>query len=153
MKKQLGNILLPPSITYDEAVAKQEHTRSLQSSLTLQTCSVPWAMAFPIPSHLPRRPNPHDVSSNILSKIDEATTHTLNASLASSWVTELDESIQVIKVGNTMQVALFSVHVSYRYRNVYTTVYTPTSRTSIASWRHPSLCRHGCSPCPQTLIN
>lgn len=53
------------------------------------------SMAFPIPSHLPRQ---QDVSSKILTKIDEATAETLNASLASSWVAELDETIQLTKV-------------------------------------------------------
>ncbi|KAJ7782061.1 hypothetical protein DFH07DRAFT_792440 [Mycena maculata] len=54
-------------------------------------------MAFPIPSHLPRRPNPQDVSSEILTKIDRATSKTLNASLATSWLAELDETIQATK--------------------------------------------------------
>ncbi|CAK5267741.1 unnamed protein product [Mycena citricolor] len=54
-------------------------------------------MAFPIPSHLPRRPNPHDVSSEILSKIDQATNHTLTTSLASSWITELEDTIGATK--------------------------------------------------------
>ncbi|KAF7370529.1 Dsl1-C domain-containing protein [Mycena sanguinolenta] len=51
-------------------------------------------MAFPIPSHLPRRPNPQDVSSEILMKIDEATNQTLTASLATSWLAELEATIQ-----------------------------------------------------------
>ncbi|KAF8906266.1 hypothetical protein CPB84DRAFT_1844516 [Gymnopilus junonius] len=50
-------------------------------------------MAFPLPEHLPRRPVPIDVSSKILYKIDSATKETLNSSLASSWIRELDESI------------------------------------------------------------
>ncbi|KAJ7879914.1 hypothetical protein B0H14DRAFT_3082805 [Mycena olivaceomarginata] len=51
-------------------------------------------MAFPIPSHLPRRPNPQDVSSAILAKIDQATNSTLTASLATSWLAELEDTIQ-----------------------------------------------------------
>ncbi|KAJ7334235.1 hypothetical protein DFH08DRAFT_302683 [Mycena albidolilacea] len=51
-------------------------------------------MAFPIPSHLPRRPNPQDVSSEILTKIDQATNSTLTASLATSWLAELEDTIQ-----------------------------------------------------------
>ncbi|KAG6868072.1 hypothetical protein C0993_007805 [Termitomyces sp. T159_Od127] len=54
-------------------------------------------MAFPIPTHLPRRATPQDVSSRILSKIDAATNKTLNAALASSWVSELDEAIALTK--------------------------------------------------------
>ncbi|TFK39823.1 hypothetical protein BDQ12DRAFT_681284 [Crucibulum laeve] len=54
-------------------------------------------MAFPIPSHLPRRATPQDVSSKILNKIDQATYKTLDAKLASSWVDELDETIQTTK--------------------------------------------------------
>jgi hypothetical protein len=53
------------------------------------------SMAFPIPSHLPRQ---QDVSSKMLSKIDEATGQSLNATLASSWVAELDQTIQLTKV-------------------------------------------------------
>lgn len=55
-------------------------------------------MAFPIPEHLPKRAIPVDVSSKILYKIDAATKDTLNSSLASSWIGELDESIQATKV-------------------------------------------------------
>ncbi|KAG6895807.1 hypothetical protein C0992_012359 [Termitomyces sp. T32_za158] len=54
-------------------------------------------MAFPIPAHLPRRATPQDVSSQILSKIDAATNKTLNAALASSWLSELDETITLTK--------------------------------------------------------
>ncbi|KAG6850756.1 hypothetical protein H0H93_008794, partial [Arthromyces matolae] len=54
-------------------------------------------MAFPIPDHLPRRATAQDVSSRILSKIDAATNKTLNAALATSWVTELDETITSTK--------------------------------------------------------
>ncbi|KAF8967606.1 hypothetical protein BDZ97DRAFT_1903209 [Flammula alnicola] len=54
-------------------------------------------MAFPVPDHLPKRPTPVDVSSKILYKIDTATKSTLNSSLASSWIRELDESIQATK--------------------------------------------------------
>lgn len=52
-------------------------------------------MAFPIPSHLPRK---QDVSSRILNKIGEATNQTLNAAIARSWVEELDETIRQTKV-------------------------------------------------------
>lgn len=62
-----------------------------------QRCGVV-AMAFPIPSHLPRRAPPQDVSSQILSKIDSATNQTLNSALVSSWLTELEVSIQTTKV-------------------------------------------------------
>ncbi|GLB41696.1 putative centromere/kinetochore Zw10 [Lyophyllum shimeji] len=54
-------------------------------------------MAFPIPAHLPRRPNPQDVSSQILSKIDAATKQSLNATLAASWVSELEQTIKSTK--------------------------------------------------------
>ena len=69
--------------------------RELTSESILQYCILPTNMAFPIPSHLPRQ---QDVSSKILSKIDEATSQTLDASLASSWLAELDETIQLTKV-------------------------------------------------------
>ncbi|KAJ7130610.1 hypothetical protein C8R44DRAFT_613672 [Mycena epipterygia] len=54
-------------------------------------------MAFPVPSHLPRRPNPQDVSSQILMKIDQATNQSLTASLATSWLAELEDTIQATK--------------------------------------------------------
>jgi hypothetical protein len=141
-----------------EAVAKQKHIvrGSIRNCgagtvfLCIQTSKLD--MAFPIPSHLPRRPNPHDVSSNILSKIDDATSHTLNASLASSWLTELEDSIRAIKVGST-HISLFILCLHLYYcRNVYTNVYMLTCPTSIASSRRPSLCRHAFTPCPQMSI-
>lgn len=52
-------------------------------------------MAFPVPSHLPRK---QDVSSKILNKIGEATNGTLNAALAKTWLDELDETIRQTKV-------------------------------------------------------
>jgi centromere/kinetochore protein ZW10 len=55
-------------------------------------------MAFPIPAHLPRRTSPQDVSSQILSKIDAATNRSLTSTLATSWLTELDDTIQSTKV-------------------------------------------------------
>ncbi|KAF9530454.1 hypothetical protein CPB83DRAFT_850950 [Crepidotus variabilis] len=54
-------------------------------------------MAFPVPDHLPKRSIAVDISSQILYKIDEATRDTLNASLASGWIRELDESIEATK--------------------------------------------------------
>ncbi|KAG6817517.1 hypothetical protein H0H87_007485 [Tephrocybe sp. NHM501043] len=56
-------------------------------------------MAFPIPAHLPRRVSPQEVTAQILSRIDAATNKTLNAALATSWVSELDETIASIKAG------------------------------------------------------
>ncbi|KAG5636865.1 hypothetical protein H0H81_006587 [Sphagnurus paluster] len=54
-------------------------------------------MAFPIPSHLPRRPNPQDISSQILNRIDAATQQSLNSALASSWLSELEQTIKTTK--------------------------------------------------------
>ncbi|KAJ3511113.1 hypothetical protein NLJ89_g4287 [Agrocybe chaxingu] len=54
-------------------------------------------MAFPVPDHLPKRPAPVDVSSQILYKIDSATKDTLHSSLAASWLRELEDSIQATK--------------------------------------------------------
>ncbi|KXN87429.1 hypothetical protein AN958_08860 [Leucoagaricus sp. SymC.cos] len=51
-------------------------------------------MAFPIPAHLPRK---QDVLSKILNKIDSATHQTLGSTLTSSWLNELDETIQTTK--------------------------------------------------------
>ncbi|KAH7915288.1 hypothetical protein BJ138DRAFT_1055180 [Hygrophoropsis aurantiaca] len=51
-------------------------------------------MAFPLPTHLPRK---LDVSSQILSKLDSVTTQTLSSSVASSWRRELDASITLTK--------------------------------------------------------
>ncbi|KDQ61547.1 hypothetical protein JAAARDRAFT_190291 [Jaapia argillacea MUCL 33604] len=54
-------------------------------------------MAFPVPSHLPRKASPQDVSTKVLTKISEATTKTLTAQLATSWVAELDDTIHATK--------------------------------------------------------
>jgi len=54
-------------------------------------------MAFPIPSHLPKK-QPTDVSSAILTKISNADSKSLNAALTESWITDLDESIRAAKV-------------------------------------------------------
>jgi protein transport protein DSL1/ZW10 len=55
-------------------------------------------MAFPVPDHLPRRAAPQDISSKVLSRLDDATSKTLNAELAASWVQELDATIDATKV-------------------------------------------------------
>lgn len=55
-------------------------------------------MAFEVPSHLPRRALPEDVSSKILNRIDSAAVKDLDGNLADSWVSELDESIAATKV-------------------------------------------------------
>ena len=39
-----------------------------------------------------------DVSSEVLSKLDSATFHSLDSNVASSWRAELDESIRLTKV-------------------------------------------------------
>ncbi|TEB33183.1 hypothetical protein FA13DRAFT_1730944 [Coprinellus micaceus] len=54
-------------------------------------------MAFTVPSHLPRKPANNDVTSKILSSIDSASLQSINSSLATSWVAELDESIHSTK--------------------------------------------------------
>jgi len=80
-------------------VARYAVTRDDVSSGILLTFSSGTAataeMAFPIPAQLPRE---HDVSSQILSKLDAATYGTLNSALVSTWLNELDESIQTTKV-------------------------------------------------------
>lgn len=55
-------------------------------------------MAFPLPSHLPRKKDARDVSTQVLTKISETPSKALNAQLASSWVEELNETIQYTKV-------------------------------------------------------
>lgn len=55
-------------------------------------------MAFPVPSHLPRKVASQDISSKTLSKISSSTVETLNADLAASWVAELDEAIHESEV-------------------------------------------------------
>jgi hypothetical protein len=63
-------------------------------------------MAFPIPPHLPKK-QPTDVSSAILGRISDADSKSLNAALAESWITELDESIRAAKVGLCLRHVLF----------------------------------------------
>ncbi len=55
-------------------------------------------MAFPLPAHLPRKKDARDVSTQILTKISETSSKALRAEVASSWVAELDDTIQVTKV-------------------------------------------------------
>lgn len=55
-------------------------------------------MAFPLPSHLPRKKDARDVSTQILTKISETPSKSLNAQLASAWVAELDDTIKSTKV-------------------------------------------------------
>ena len=67
-------------------------------------------MAFPIPSHLPRKGYPRDIYSTILSKLDDVSLQTLNAQLASAWLAELDEEIQLIKVLRRVPSRLLQSH-------------------------------------------
>ena len=54
-------------------------------------------MAFPVPSHLPRKKN-QDVSTKLLTEISETTFKSLSQEVASKWVAELDVSIRQTKV-------------------------------------------------------
>jgi hypothetical protein len=101
-------------------------------------------MAFPVPSHLPRKPTVHDVSTQMLTRIDEATYGTLTASLAASWLVELDETIPTTKVG-----MLFTGEqlVSYQpfSRKSCTSESRQTSHRLNGSLLPQSRSRHGCS--------
>ena len=55
-------------------------------------------MAFPLPTHLPRKKDARDVSTQVLTKISETPSKALNAQLASSWVSELENTIKLTKV-------------------------------------------------------
>lgn len=66
------------------------------------------SMAFPIPSHLPRKKDPQDVSTKILTKISEADAKSLNAALASSWSLELDETLTQTKVNYDVSALVLS---------------------------------------------
>ena len=61
----------------------------------------PTIMAFQVPSHLPRRAAPQDVTSAILTKMDEATVKTLDAAKARVWLGDLDETIAATRVRDT----------------------------------------------------
>ncbi len=62
-----------------------------------RVCSLLLGMAFPIPSHLPRKKD-QDVSTELLSKMSETTSKSLTHGLASSWVAELNVAIRQTKV-------------------------------------------------------
>ena len=62
-------------------------------------------MAFPVPPHLPKK-EPTDVSSAILGRISDADSKSLNAALAGSWITDLDESIRAAKVCSCLRLRL-----------------------------------------------
>lgn len=55
-------------------------------------------MAFPVPSHLPRKKDARDVSTQVLTKVSETTLKDLNANTAASWVVELEDTISLTKV-------------------------------------------------------
>jgi hypothetical protein len=55
-------------------------------------------MAFELPDHLPRGGLPQDKPTQVLTKIGQTTHSALTASLAASWVNELDLSIQATEV-------------------------------------------------------
>ncbi|TBU47577.1 hypothetical protein BD309DRAFT_951562 [Dichomitus squalens] len=54
-------------------------------------------MAFPVPTHLPRKKNARDVATRILTKVSETPLKALSAIVASSWVAELDDTIGLTK--------------------------------------------------------
>ncbi|VDC03459.1 unnamed protein product [Peniophora sp. CBMAI 1063] len=62
-------------------------------------------MAFPVPSHLPRAAPPPDISTRILTKVGEATSKSLSAALAESWLSELDDAIGETKAGIHTRIA------------------------------------------------
>jgi len=66
-------------------------------SSSLSSRHVYCGMAFPVPLHLPKK-QPTDVSSAILNRISDADSKALNATLAQSWITDLDQSIRAAKV-------------------------------------------------------
>ncbi len=56
---------------------------------------------LPLPEHLPRNPKVQDastVSSAILSRMADTSSAALTAELASSWVVELDKTLEETKV-------------------------------------------------------
>ena len=63
----------------------------------------PLTMAFQVPSHLPRRAAPQDVTSAILAKMDEATAKTLDAAQARVWLGDLDETIAATRVSRALR--------------------------------------------------
>ncbi|KAH9846124.1 hypothetical protein C2E23DRAFT_605268 [Lenzites betulinus] len=54
-------------------------------------------MAFPVPSHLPRKKDARDVSTQVLTKVSETSLKDLNAGAAASWVAELEDTISFTK--------------------------------------------------------
>lgn len=54
-------------------------------------------MAFPVPSHLPRKKN-QDVSTKLLTEISETNFKSLSQEVASKWVAELNVAIRQTKV-------------------------------------------------------
>lgn len=95
-------------------------------------------MAFPIPSHLPRKKDARDVSTQVLTKVAETTSKGLNAKVASSWIAELDETIRFTKV--LLDVFFSRIHLTFWAipRLVYTTASPVTSPTSSVSSPHLS---------------
>lgn len=83
-------------------------------------------MAFPIPSHLPRREN-RDVSTKLLTDISETTFKSLSQEVASKWVAELNVAIRQTKVRTLHPTSPLAFHTHAlvvferkRYINVFT---------------------------------
>lgn len=75
-------------------------------------------MAFPIPSHLPRKRD-NDVSTKLLTKMSEVTTKALTFELASSWVSELDTTIRDTKVSSMCVIQNDHISLTIHHSNEF----------------------------------
>ena len=69
---------------------------NLRSLLETATCRT--LMAFPVPEHLPRKPIPSDVSSQVLERISETSNRDLTSELVTGWISELQLGIEQTEV-------------------------------------------------------
>jgi len=83
-----------------------------------------------------------DVSSQILSKLDSVSFHSLDSTIASSWRAELDESIRLTKVPRPSSLVIDNLTGSRR--NAFTTVYMPTCLRLRLNWPRQGLLSNDC---------
>ena len=104
-------------------------------------------MAFPIPTHLPRKKDARDVSTQVLTKVSETPLKALNAKLASSWVAELDETIRLTKVCLRVYLEAVQEETKDVTRPKYMSASPATYQISNGSSPPPCPSNSDCAPC------
>ena len=95
------------------------------------------ALAFELPEHLPRSGQALDKSTSILNRVAQASNRSLNAALAASWLSELEQAIHDIEVRTKCSTSLsLTPRNRHAYRHEYVMNCPPLSDSS--RLLHPS---------------